>query len=80
MGWDFTGPYFAASQGWQCPVCKYVYSPMTPGCYHCNRPDNEKFKVSTGAGEWPPCTCGTTARCLKHTPDATVTYVENETK
>lgn len=24
-------------QGWQCPVCKRVYSPITPTCYHCNK-------------------------------------------
>ena len=22
-------------QGWQCPVCKRVYSPSTPWCYFC---------------------------------------------
>ena len=22
-------------QGWQCPVCKRVYSPSTPMCYWC---------------------------------------------
>lgn len=22
-------------QGWQCPVCKRVYSPSTPMCYCC---------------------------------------------
>lgn len=26
---DFT------QQGWQCPVCKRVYSPTTPMCYYC---------------------------------------------
>lgn len=24
-----------APQGWQCPICKRVYSPMTPMCYFC---------------------------------------------
>ena len=24
-----------APQGWQCPVCKRVYSPTTPMCYYC---------------------------------------------
>ena len=24
-----------ASQGWQCPICKRVYSPTTPMCYYC---------------------------------------------
>lgn len=22
-------------QGWQCPVCGAVYSPMTPACFNC---------------------------------------------
>jgi uncharacterized OB-fold protein len=22
-------------QGWQCPVCGRVYSPITPMCYYC---------------------------------------------
>ena len=26
---DFT------AQGWQCPICKRVYSPTTPMCYYC---------------------------------------------
>lgn len=24
-----------AQQGWQCPICKRVYSPTTPMCLHC---------------------------------------------
>lgn len=24
-----------AQQGWQCPVCKSVYSPLTPSCFNC---------------------------------------------
>lgn len=24
-----------AQQGWQCPLCKRVYSPFTPCCYYC---------------------------------------------
>lgn len=24
-----------AQQGWQCPICKRVYSPFTPWCYYC---------------------------------------------
>lgn len=22
-------------QGWQCPICKRVYSPTTPMCFYC---------------------------------------------
>lgn len=25
----------APNQGWQCPVCKTVWSPGTPQCYNC---------------------------------------------
>ena len=24
-----------APQGWQCPICKRIYSPTTPMCYYC---------------------------------------------
>ncbi len=39
---------FGPQQGWQCPVCKYVYGPTMPVCLNCNRPENEKYKTSTG--------------------------------
>lgn len=26
---------FVAQQGWQCPICKRVYSPLTMMCYYC---------------------------------------------
>ena len=29
------GDHQLIPQGWQCPVCKRVYSPMTPMCYSC---------------------------------------------
>ena len=35
------------NHGWQCPICNYVYSPSTPGCYNCNRPESEKYVTST---------------------------------
>ncbi len=27
-------------QGWQCPICKRVYSPITPMCYYCGQGSN----------------------------------------
>ncbi len=33
---DFTG---YAQQGWQCPICKRVYSPTTPMCWTCGKQD-----------------------------------------
>lgn len=34
-------------QGWQCPVCGYVYGPNWAHCSNCNKPENEKYKTST---------------------------------
>ena len=31
--WEF--PISTAQQGWQCPICGRVYSPITPMCYYC---------------------------------------------
>lgn len=31
--WEF--PLSTVQQGWQCPVCGRVYSPVTPMCYYC---------------------------------------------
>ena len=33
-----------AQQGWQCPICKRVYSPYTPSCFHCG---NEQIITTT---------------------------------
>lgn len=30
-----------AQQGWQCPICKRVYSPFTPMCYYCGNSSSE---------------------------------------
>ena len=27
--------FLMAPQGWQCPICKRIYSPMTLMCYYC---------------------------------------------
>ena len=32
MSYEFEG---FAQQGWQCPICRRVYSPTTPMCYYC---------------------------------------------
>ena len=36
-----------APQGWQCPICKRVYSPMTTMCYYCGN-GVQTTKTSTG--------------------------------
>lgn len=33
MDWDRIN---FVRQGWQCPVCRRVYSPDTPMCYSCS--------------------------------------------
>lgn len=38
------GPFnntFGVLQGWQCPICKRVYSPSTPMCYYCGNSSSE---------------------------------------
>lgn len=35
-----------APQGWQCPVCKRVYSPSTLMCMYCG---GDKVNVTTGS-------------------------------
>lgn len=36
-----------SNQGWECPKCGYVYSPITPSCFNCNRPDHSKVSTYT---------------------------------
>ena len=33
-------------QGWQCPICHRIYSPITPMCYYCG--DATKNSTTTG--------------------------------
>lgn len=32
-GWGFGD--MRPNLGWQCPICRHVYSPTTPQCYVC---------------------------------------------
>lgn len=43
---------FQAQQGWQCPVCKRVYSPFTPCCFYCGEEGMTKTSTSTGTIEY----------------------------
>jgi len=36
--------YNWAPQGWQCPVCRRVYSPTIPWCFYCG---NETYTTTT---------------------------------
>ena len=44
-------------QGWQCPICKRVYSPFTPMCWYCGN-GKQTTVTSTGTdinpGYMPP--------------------------
>lgn len=40
--------FTANNQGWQCPVCGYVYAPYYAECTNCNRPEHEKVKTTIG--------------------------------
>lgn len=39
--------YNFAQQGWQCPICKRVYSPLTMMCYYCGAECTIKTSTST---------------------------------
>lgn len=39
---------FSVRQGWQCPLCKRVYSPFTPVCSYCG--GEAIIKTSTDMG------------------------------
>ena len=41
-----------AQQGWQCPICKRVYSPQTMMCFYCG---GECKTTTTTAFETPCC-------------------------
>jgi len=38
--------YNFAQQGWQCPICKRVYSPTTAMCFYCG--GDTKSTTATG--------------------------------
>lgn len=42
---------FAVQQGWQCPLCKRVYSPFTPCCFYCGEEGMTKTGTEITATE-----------------------------
>lgn len=38
-----------AMQGWQCPVCGYIWGPFVQGCQNCNKESKTEWSTS--------CTC-----------------------
>ena len=46
MSYEFDFPQFA-QQGWECPKCHRVYSPMTTMCYYCGNEKNVVYTTQT---------------------------------
>lgn len=42
----YSNDYFT-QQGWQCPICKRVYSPSQPMCPYCGNNDDVEYSTST---------------------------------
>ena len=32
---------FGVAQGWQCPICKRVYSPFVQMCFYCGKKETQ---------------------------------------
>lgn len=43
---------FNAMQGWQCPICKRVYSPFTQMCLYCGSQETQTI-TSPNTGRLP---------------------------
>lgn len=43
---DYSEPSFAP-QGWQCPICKRVYSPSTTMCFSCGNTEEMTTTTTT---------------------------------
>lgn len=43
---------FGAAQGWQCPICKRVYSPFVQMCMYCGKKETLPI-ISINTGELP---------------------------
>ena len=39
------------AQGWQCPVCRRVYSPTTPMCWYCGNESTSTSNTFTFEGQ-----------------------------
>ena len=38
-------------QGWQCPICKRVYSPTIPMCFYCGSGGNTTMEITNQSGD-----------------------------
>ena len=53
--------YNYVPQGWQCPICRRVYSPSTPFCYACNSSPQWYPITYPSNGTYPDAPSPTTA-------------------
>lgn len=44
-------------QGWECPKCGHVYSPMTPMCWYCGGSTKTTTTTDTGTSMQYHCNC-----------------------
>lgn len=42
--------FLTAMQGWQCPICKRVYSPFTQMCMYCGNKEVETITLPNTVG------------------------------
>ncbi len=47
---DMEEKLFNVMQGWQCPICKRVYSPFTHMCLHCGNQETQPTTPSNLGG------------------------------
>ena len=45
-------PNLSAPQGWVCPKCGRVYSPITPMCFYCGSEDHTTISTTGTQPEW----------------------------
>lgn len=50
---------FQVQQGWQCPVCKRVYSPFTPCCFYCGEEGMTKTTTTITTSDTEVQNCNT---------------------
>lgn len=57
--WQTLPQYAYVPQGWQCPVCKSVYSPTTAKCFNCPpiASSGTTFRFTTTTGPLGTTSC-----------------------
>ncbi len=71
--------YNLAQQGWQCPICKRVYSPFTMMCYYCGGDTAISKDPSSTGIDWQKHQSATTAVYKPQDDNFTSAYNEHAT-